>query len=475
MCRRTCQKIGSNTQSWLSSLSTHIDGIMEGLLTLIDIHIPDNVDLLPTIGKDEMSEQMYSGVAATFCHISWELQNDDERLRKPILSTFRDLQKASVLCPGTTISVDLWDIVQQMRKYDELDGNTTNVSNNKQKVQVVPKPTAVIFHESKSGSSVISNALSVFAMPHHTRVYAEATSPVTALDACELHSTLPRRCTKESHVALIRDVFYVMGRVSRTNNPSQPQYIFHKVHSSAVQSIDAFVAAMPTTPWVFAYRNSVEVLMSHFAQYMKPSESSSQFSLLSSSYDNAECLKNYGKPDSQQPPLVVELVLSAQKQLSQLTREEYCAAHIAGLATAAIREHERTVKLAVKINSHAIDPIQANDSENANEQHHHVAAPPHFFLNYNTLPHSIWELILPSLVLHHSIDEKDIVNMRKAATMKIQQTQGSKVSAVPNQQHWVDDSSLKHALAPQSIQNAANLFLSPVYEQMETIRQTLKN
>ena len=44
--------------------------------------IPDTVDLLPTIAKDEISEQMYSGIAATFCHISWELQNDEKRLNK---------------------------------------------------------------------------------------------------------------------------------------------------------------------------------------------------------------------------------------------------------------------------------------------------------------------------------------------------------------------------------------------------------
>jgi hypothetical protein len=443
---------------------------MEGLLTLIDIHIPETVDVLPTIAKDEINEQMYSGIVATFCHVSWELQNDEKRLSKANLSTFLDLQKASVLCPGTKVSVDLWDIVQQMRTYDAIHANSTDSYNQKQTVTVLHKPTAVIFHESKSGSTVISNALSVFATPHHTRVYAEAPPPLTALHACELHSVSPRRCTKESHKALIQDVFYVMGRVSRTINPGQPQYIFHKVHSSGVQSIDAFVSAMPTTPWVFAYRNSVEVLMSHFPKYLRPSETSSQFSLLSSTQDDSECLKNYGKPVSQQPPLVVELVETANKQLSQLTREEYCAAHIAGLATAAIREHERTMKLAIQINAHAIEPIRGIDGETStNEQYGYVAAPPHFFVNYNTLPHSIWEKLLPSLVLHHSIEERDIVNMRKAATMKIKKNTGSK-SKVLEGEHWIEDSTLKHGMAPQSIQNAVRLFLMPVYEQMESIR-----
>ena len=442
---------------------------MEGLLTLIDIHMPDTGDLLPTIAKDETSEQMYSGIAATFCHISWELQNDEKRLSQAGLSTFLDLQQASVLCPGTKVSVDLWDIVQQLREYDAIHGNSTSSLRKKQTVNVVQKPTAVIFHESKSGSTVISNALSVFSTPHHTRVYAEAKPPLTALHACELHTSIPRRCTKESHMALIQDVFYVMGRVSRTINPGQPQYIFHKVHSTGVQSIDAFVSAMPTTPWVFAYRNSVEVLMSHFPQYVRPSESSSQYSLLSSTHDESECLKNYGKPDSQQPPLLLELVQTANKQISHLTKEEYCAAQIAGLATAAIREHDRTVKLAVQMSSHAVEPIRGIDNEKMSDKHNYVAAPPHFFLNYNTLPHSIWESILPSLVLHHSIDDKDIANMRKAATMKIKQSKGSKPTGVQND-HWIEDSTLKHGMAPQSIQNAVRLFLTPVYEQMESIR-----
>jgi hypothetical protein len=447
------------------------------------------VDLLPTIAEDEVSEQMYSGITATFCHISWELQNNDHKQQQQrsaattTLSTFNNIQKASVLCPGTKITVDLWDIVQQIRQYDAVA-----IRNNSKKssVQVVSQPTAVIFHESKSGSTVISNTLSSFAVPHHTRVYSEASPPLVALHACELHSsTTPRRCTKESHITLIQDIFYIMGRVSRTSTrvrhqqQQQQQYVFYKIQSSGVQSIDAFVQAMPTTPWVFAYRNSIEVMMSHFSQYIQPSSDYSllQHSLFSSSQEKIECLQNYDKPESQQPPIILDLVLKVNKKISQLTQEEYCAAHIAGLATAALREHDRTVKLAVNINTHAISPIRPNNNENnESQQHHSVAAPPHFFINYNTLPHIIWESILPSLIVH-PITKQDIDNMRSAASVKIQTTNHHSKSKTTSgvvdkgtHEHWMEDSTLKQGMAPKSVHDAVKLFLDPVYEQMESIR-----
>jgi hypothetical protein len=416
------------------------------------------LDLLPTLHEDGMTEKMYSSVIATFCHISWELQNDIDTTPSTSITTFADLQHASVLCPGTRVEVDFWDIVHQVRQQDTQRGNQYQ---KKDALHVVASPNAVIFHESKCGSTLMTNTLAAFAAPHHTRVYVEAPPPLTALQACELHaSATPRRCAKESHQALIQDVFYMMGRI---HGATLPQHVFHKIHSTGVQSMDAFVQAMPTTPWVFVYRNSIEVMMSHFSNY-SPGGGGTK------ARHTPECLQQYGQPAWQQPPQLVSWVEKLGKQLSQLTAEEYCAAHMAGLALSAIQEHERTQQLALNINIHAVPILQAQ--QNMTEDHHALAAPPHWFVNYNELPYMVWETLLPSLLVH-PVDRTDIDRMRTAASMKVHSRH--KQDNNKPEQHWTEDGTMKQGTAPASIRDAVALYLDPIYEQLEAIRQKRKS
>ena len=394
-----------------------------------------------------MTEKMYSSVIATFCHISWELQNDDDTdptTAKTPISTFADLQHASVLCPGTRVDLDFWDIVHQVRQHDQ---QTHTARSRKDALHIQPVPSAVIFHESKCGSTLLTNTLAAFGAPHHTRVYVEAPPPLTALQACEA-STTPRKCARESHRALLQDVFYMMGRIK---GQELPQHVFHKIHSTGVQSMDAFVQAMPTTPWVFVYRNSIEVMMSHFPSKPRQKKRAAP----------PECLQKFGRPSWQQPPLVVAWVEKVGKAFSQLTREEYCAAHLAGLALAALQEHNRTQTLALNVKKHAVTVLQANGTEDA--LHH--AAPPHWFVNYNTLPYMVWETFLPSLLVH-PIGRADIDRMRQAGSVKVHKAK--KELRAP--EHWMEDSTMKQGTAPSSIRDAVALFLDPIYEQLESIR-----
>jgi hypothetical protein len=404
-----------------------------------------------------MTEKMYSSVTATFCHISWELQNDiDITPTTMSISTFADLQQASVLCPGTQVEVDFWDIVHQIRQQDaQREHHRT-----KDALHVVASPTAVIFHESKCGSTLMTNTLAAFAAPHHTRVYVEAPPPLTALQACELHaSATPRRCAKESHRALIQDVFYMMGRI---HGATLPQHVFHKIHSTGVQSMDAFVQAMPTTPWIFVYRHSLEVMMSHFSHY-SPGGAETK------ARHTPECLRQYGQPTWQQPPRLVSWVEQVGKPLSQLTAEEYCAAHLAGLALSAIQEHERTQQLAVNINTHAAPILVAE--HNATDEHLTRAAPPHWFVNYNALPYVIWETVLPSLLVH-PVGRADMDRMRQAASLKVHRRKKKKDAEVPTPEHWKEDGTMKQGTAPASIRDAVTLFLDPIYAQLEIIRES---
>lgn len=414
---------------------------MEGHLTLINIKFP-NTDLFAHVNEEDGTTQMYSGITATFCHISWDLQ-DDNPSKVPM---FQDLQRASFLCPGTRFTADLWEITRQAERYDAR--NHTFAATTPGAAQMAVPPTAVIFHESRCGSTLMSNALAAF-VPHHTRVYSEAAPPVAALQACEATTTSSRgggQCDPDSHVKLIQDVFYMMGRVTR---PSLPQYVFYKIQSVGVQSIQAFVQAMPTTPWVFAYRDSIEVMMSHFPHYQRGENVPLSYT--------PNCLQNYGRENREQPPLMTELVHAVGRQVSQLSREEYCAAHIAGLAEAAVREHERTKHI---LGTHAVTAITARDSTTRETK-----APPHWFVNYNELPYKIWETILPALVVS-GLTHEEIERMH-AATKVYSKARGD------GTKHWKEDTTLKQGKAPPSVKEAVKLFLDPVYQKMEVIRKSL--
>ena len=121
-------------------------------------------------------------------------------------------------------------------------------------------------------------------------------------------------------------------------------------------------------------------MMSHFPHYQK-----GQASVPAREGHSAtpECLRHYGKPDTEQPSLVTELVSNSGRPLSQLTREEYCAVHIAALAQAAVLEHERTKQL---VTTHAAQPVVGARPEDE-EPHASPQAPPRL-ASCNTLRHS---------------------------------------------------------------------------------------
>jgi hypothetical protein len=437
--------------------STPFDGVMEAHLTLVSIRLPD-VGLNPLI-TDEEEVKPYT-VSATFCHISWELQNSNPN-KYPM---FQDLKGSSFLCPGTTYTTDLYDIVQAAKSYDA--SNHTFAATQKSPAQVtVASPTAVVFHETRCGSTLIANLLAGFS-PSHSRVYSEAQPPIAALTACDNDhdittsgTTTIRRpyCEPDAHIQLIRDVFYMMGRVSR---PQLPQYVFHKLPSVGVRHIDLFRQALPETPWIWNYRNSIEILMSHFKNYQMGK------SLSQSVVPN--CLRNYQKES--QSALVLELVARANATLSDLTREEYCAVYVASLAESAIRAQESTQHLKHKHANIMTKNQQVVDSNNkmagGSSMEKTATTAAHWFINYNELPHKLWESVLPSLVVGH-LGKSQISNMQLIAKYNT-------ISRGPDSpQLFREDGTLKRGRASESIQAAARKFLDPVYDKMESIRQQM--
>lgn len=382
---------------------------MESHFTLATINIP-------TTGLKSDGEKKYTDVKATFCHIAWNLQDKDPTT----VPTFQALRDESPLCLGTRYSVDLWDVTRKAEAFDWR--NHTFAATIPKDGQGPHKPTAVVFHQTRCGSTLIANILSTF-MPQHTRVYSEAPAPMAALQACENG----KHCDPNAQDALIRDVFYMMGR---SPGPTLPQYVFYKFQSTHLLPI--FTRAMPETPWLFAYRDPVEILMSHFKNYQ---HGNPQGNPLGKNF-MPHCLRNYGVKE--QPAVLKEVVATTDgRSIDLLTPEEYCAAHLAALGEVAIREHNR-----------AQPPKQSKVYNKG------------WFVNYNELPHKIWEVILPGLVPFVSHDQ-----VTRMAEISKLYSKGEKAG-----EHWLEDSTLKQGRAPESIKAAAKLYMEPIYELLEQYR-----
>lgn len=230
-------------------------------------------------------------VIGSFCNIDWALQQKNPST----VAMFRDLQGQSKMCQGTLLKTDLYDITRRAHEYDAAVQNSTLPSFS------VP-PSGVIFHETRCGSTLSANLLASFS-PLHTRVYTESPPPLASLKACDGISS----CNKDLHQQLIQDVFYMMGRTTRVE---RPQFLFYKFQSIGTHHIQTFTKAFPDTPWVFMYRDSIEVMQSH----------------LKKGNTHPVCARDLG--NEIQPEITKEIIEYKGKHVQEMTIPEYCAAHL---------------------------------------------------------------------------------------------------------------------------------------------------
>jgi hypothetical protein len=400
----------------LSIIRSPFDGIMEGYLTLMTIKIPQQ-----GLVSDDEHKQTYTGVKATFCHIAWRLQDEDPTQ----VPNFSHLRDQSPLCMGTRFVVDLWEISRAAQQYDWR--NHTFAATTPKLGQGAHPPTAVVFHQTRCGSTLISNIMATF-MPQHTRVYSEAPAPMIALSACANAQTT---CHAGAQDALIQDVLYMMGR---SPGPTLPQYVFYKFHSGAAAFLPVFRRAMPNIPYVFAYRDPVEILMSHFKNFQAGNPLSAKF--------RPHCLANYGTPEAEQMPLLKAIVADADgRTIDSLSKEEYCAATLASLGEAVLREHQKLTP--------------SSSSKKQLQQ---------WLVNYNELPYKMWETVLPGIVPF--VSHEQIQNMHAVGKLYSKGLHAG--------EHWVEDSTLKQGRAPATVKAAAELFMEPVYAKLETYRKEAK-
>jgi len=392
-------------------------------------------------------QSSYGRVQATFCKIDWDLQIENPAL----VPMFRDLEYKSRSCMATkTTTTNFSELVQEAKAFDGFDEKNPKTS----RTGYVFPPNGVVFHETRCGSTLFANLLSGFA-PRESRVYSESHPPLVALKACDYIS-----CDQDAHRALIRDVFYMMGRRPPSHNREKQRRLFFKIQSIGAMYIDKYVLlgnpvstrrhlsidfrliffifsfssfaiethrlrftmALPEVPWVFVYRDTVEIIMSHLNQGTRTTPK--------------VCSRHRWAPTYMQPPTTMKIIEEAGKSLGDVNLIEYCAAHIAGLSLSALQEHNR--------------------GEESN-------FPGGRFVNYQQMPEIVWEKILPE---HFGVD---ILSPEAISNMEQLSGVYSKARGHRVDQDWVEDSTIKQNKATPDVIKAANLFASKIYNRMKEL------
>lgn len=207
-----------------------------------------------------ISGNSYSGLVAEFCplnfssSLSW-IKGDE---------TFQDVIIRSNCGQGSKhiIRVDLGETIRLVYEYDAYIANLQNgvdsitykqyISN--YKIPTVLDLKGVVFHESKCGASLIAQSISAL-NPTKNRVYYEPGPPESAMKICaEGYS----KCSMKASANLVKDVMYLMGR----SNNQKEENVFFILQPEATRTIESFLVAFTTTPWLYLYRESIDVLQS---------------------------------------------------------------------------------------------------------------------------------------------------------------------------------------------------------------------
>ena len=202
---------------------------------------------------------------------------------------FRDLVSHSTSCDDP-FTMELSEVLPLVRSHDAKNTDTIHAM----------QPSGFVFHESRCGSTLAANSLAAMDPAKH-RVYSESSPSITALKACGKHGA---QCPSGRAAQLIQDVLYLMGRT----NQVQEERLFFKIQSIGTKSIDIMRQAFPSVPWVFIYRDPVQVMMSQVAQGV----------------ERANCVRQMKDLDPKSKGLIKE----NGKSLNSLEPEERCALHL---------------------------------------------------------------------------------------------------------------------------------------------------
>eukprot|EP00804_Cyclotella_cryptica_P010768 CCRYP_005536-RA/>CCRYP_005536-RA protein AED:0.33 eAED:0.33 QI:255/-1/1/1/-1/1/1/100/473 len=269
------------------------------------------------------SGNSYRGIVGVFCPLDFKAQKRDPSK----LPMFRDLVDASGCADddGEALRVDFRTIVKLARAHDVKSmRDSLNESNNNTAPEGphVLSLRGAVFHESRCGSTLTSNSL-VALNPTKHRVYSESGPPKQVLKMCGEDLSA---CSVKEAANLLRDVIYMMGR---SNDPAE-ENMFLKFQSTTTRTMHIFREAFPSTPWIFLYREPVEVMMSQLDMR---------------DISKANCVL-----PNRKSPMIKQAARRLKIKRKDLHDEEICALHLATICGSAIINLEDANGLGLAVN-----------------------------------------------------------------------------------------------------------------------------
>ena len=356
----------------------------------------------------------YSGLTASFCPLDWSLQKEDPTQ----VSMFHDLVDKSEHCWDRMVEYDLYAVVQAARE------NDANQNHPHAAKIALLNLTGVVFHESRCGSTLVANALAAMNPAAH-RVYSESTPPISIMRLAEDDGSGLMSVDEAAHI--LKDVIYLMSRSSDDTEQEQDVgRVFFKFQSISTRSISVFQRAFPTVPWIFVYRDPVQVLMSHLGV---------------GRMRDANCVR----PQQGRPAAAVERLVEKYGDAENderggggargLIPQDFCAAHLASLTESAV--------------------------EHMNE----YGTP----VNYVDLPHILYDDILPNR-WGVPTTEVEIHRIQQVSTQYSKQGRQQVTG-----KEFKSDSEHKEKMASPEVRAAAQRYLQPSFEALQRMAEEKKN
>jgi hypothetical protein len=230
-------------------------------------------------------------VQGFFCEFSFDQQKEDPSLAPRLV----DLYGASRQCQEHTVSFNLHQVANACRKQDVKKSAVTHS---------VP-PSAVIFHQPKSGASLLTNMIA--SSNSGTRVISEPSA---------LHNILTcQQCDEELRKKALEDAVYLLGRTTQEEN-----YLYLTFSPASTVGLPLVRDTFPDARWIFVTRDADTVLQK----------------LMDSKTDRRNCgTKKRRNPGA----AVTNFLLAKGKNVNALeTDEQACAAFMATNMEAVVNE-----------------------------------------------------------------------------------------------------------------------------------------
>ena len=271
------------------------------------------------------------------------------------------------------------------------------------------RPTGFIFHETRCGSTLAANML---ALVPENLVWSESTAPWRVTHVCP-------ECSSEKIAGYLRILMGLMGR-SRDH-----KRLFFKLQNA--DNILILTQAFPDTPWVFLFRDPVEIMVSRMG-------------------GQRVGMEGVGDPVAERFEKRTEKEKSVGKSFRQISPEDRLAQTLAGLCDRAIRARR--------------------DSPDTG-----------MVLDYSHMPDAMLSTIVPHFGISPSAPEVEIMlgaesKYSKAPTIEV--VRGA--HPVDNDQAegagagFTDDTETKSELATPAVMAAAEKYLEKRFEALRALQ-----